>query len=79
MALVKTLRNTVDMLIYDYMGKPKYILMDIDNYLKFKRELEALNLYSRPSPEVIMQGETIVYRDLKVLTVFDIKIIEVVG
>lgn len=79
MALVKTVRNTVDMLIDDYKGKPKYILMDIDNYIRFKEELIALNLYARPSSSVIMQGETIIHRDLKVLTVFDVKIIEVVG
>ena len=79
MALVKTIRNTVDLLIADYKGTPKYILMDIDTYLSFKRELEALNLYTRPSPKMIMQGETVVYRGLKVLTVFDIKICEVVG
>jgi hypothetical protein len=79
MALVATVRNTVDMLIADYKGKAKYILLDIDNYLKFKAELVALNLYEPTSPEVIIEGEKFDYRNLKVLVVFDTRICEVVG
>lgn len=79
MALVKTIRNTVDMLIDDYKNKPKYILMDVDNYLRFKEELIALSLLEAPGKRVIYQSENLIYRDLKVLTVFDVKILEVVG
>jgi hypothetical protein len=79
MAKVKTIANTIDQLIFDYKGKPKYILLDVDNYLRFKEELIALNLYKRTDLSTIDQKESVIFRYLKVLVVFDEEIIEVVG
>jgi len=82
MALVKTMRNHVDQLINDYPeksngNKPRYIIMDIDNLFRFRDELRALDLLATKGSR---GTETIVYRDLKVLCIFDVQLlIEVVG
>ena len=52
MAKVKTMRNQIDWLVDEYPTthfscKPKYILLDLDNFINFKDELIALNLIPR--------------------------------
>jgi len=73
MAKVKTMRNQIDWLIDEYPTthygqEPKFVLLDLDNYITFRDELIALNLMDRGE---VTQKEQIKYRDLQVLCCFD--------
>lgn len=85
MALVKTIRNFVDQLIFDYPAhhnstKPKYIICDIDNFIRFRDELRASNLLTPEQLDISKYSGVIEYQGLKILPVLDIPVlIEVVG
>ena len=80
MATISTIRNFVDERIHDKLELktfPKYILMDFDNYARFRDELRALNLIEPPD---IYSASKIKYRGLTVFIVLDAEnLIEVVG
>jgi len=79
MALVNTKRNNIDQKIDEYKGKPKYILLAMDDYFKFRDELRALNLYTPPQTDKALMSEVINYRGLRVIVCLDFQDIEVVG